>query len=128
MSTNLFISCRGILEYFLKHFLAKWEGKKSGGVNWQGNRTYCWLSVCSLSCLSEQARVRLGSNIIIDTFKVDYADSADATAIAEMFLVLQLGTCGQFVNRGTIVLINFPYVLLRYSDVRPLINSIIFLS
>ena len=101
------------IQEFLILLIAKWEGKKSGGVHWHGSRTYCWLSVCSLSCLSEQARVRLGSNIIIDTFKVNYADSTDATAMAEMFLVLQLGTCGQFVNRGTIVLVNFPYVLLR---------------
>ena len=92
--------------------LARWEGKKSG-VGWNPTKTFCWLSVCSLSCLSEQARSRLGSNIMIDTFKVNYADSTDTTAIAEMFLVLQLGTCGQFVNRGTIVLINFPYVILR---------------
>ena len=56
----------------------------------------------------------MGSSIIIDTFKVNYTDCVDASAVAEMFLVLQLGTCGQFVNRGTIVLINFPYVLLRY--------------
>ena len=64
--------------------------------------------------MSEPNRERMGSTITIDTYTADHADASDAAALAEMILVLQLCTCGQFLNRGTAVLIPFPYLLLRY--------------
>ena len=93
-------------------FLAKWDGSRSGG-RWVTAKSFAWVSVCSLGCLSEKNRARIGSNVIIDTYSATYSSSSDSTSIAEMILILQLATCGQFSNRGSIALINFPCVLLR---------------
>ena len=101
------------IRLFTKLILAKWDGARSGG-RWVTAKSFAWVSVCSLGCLSERNRHRIGSNITIDTYTANYSSSSDSTAIAEMILVLQMATCGQFLNRGTIALINFPNLLLRY--------------
>ena len=92
--------------------VARWTGSKDGH-HWSKSKTHHWLCVSSIGCMSEPNRARMGTTITIDTYNADYADSSDAVALAEMFLVLQLGTCGQFSNRGTAVLITFPNLLLR---------------
>ena len=93
--------------------LARWEGTKDGLRSWSSKPVYCWLAVYSLTCLSEKDGARLGSCVIIDVYNAQFSDSSDSAAFAEMVLILQMGTCGQFENRGDASLISVPVVLLR---------------
>ena len=63
--------------------------------------------------MREKGRSRLGSVVTFDLGNVDESDADDNVAIAEMILVLQISTSGQFRNTGDISLVDFPCLLLR---------------
>ena len=63
--------------------------------------------------MREKNRTRLGSVVSFDLVNIDESDADDNAAVAEMILIFQISTSGQFLNSGDISLIDFPCLLLR---------------
>ena len=91
--------------------IAKWTGSHDGVSS--KSKKYYWIAVNAFSAMREKERSRLGSVVSFDLGNVDDSDADDTIAVAEMILVLQIATSGQFQNGGDITLVDFPCLLLR---------------
>ena len=71
------------------------------------------MSVFALSSMCDGTKLKQGSSVVIDIQTADFGLQSNSDSIAEMILVLQMATSGQFYNRADNGLINFPFILIR---------------